>query len=601
MGWQSATLPGKLDAVSVSWIPRIGNEFGGYRLEGLIGHGGMSIVYRAQHLKLERTVALKLLAPELSDDESFRERFTRESRLAAALDHPNVIPIYEAGDEDGVFFIAMRYVPGSNLKTLLHNEGPLDAVRAVSIIGQVASALNAAHDLKGLVHRDVKPANILIADGQGADDAPHVYLSDFGIAKQRSSSVLTKTGMFVGTADYASPEQIEGKELDRRADIYSLGCVLYECLTGNPAYEKDSEVALMYAHLLEPPPSLKKIRPDLPPEIDDVLAKAMAKSRDERYETTRDFSSALRGVLAPDRVTSTGVTSSETVLAPSPSAPAVPPAGATTASPSPPPQQVVRPAEPSGPGDASGPAVPSGPGGPSDPGVPPAPGGQRGPGGRPGMGRKPLIAAAAVLALLALGILAGVLLLGGDDEGSTGTTTGQQELTTLLATVLPTGIGRTCTNSGSPSPGAVETIECAPPEDAPGSDPDEFTLSFYPSAAALQTAYDDAKDGITIGNCGPTSGEKTWIHKETGNRGGRRICGIEDSSGDAVVVWTHEKLGSPDHADMLGFARDSGRGADLFRRWWNGNKDNLGKCRPKLSDDTCATAVQALLARTPAS
>ncbi|MBA3364230.1 MAG: protein kinase, partial [Actinobacteria bacterium] len=363
--------------MSVSWIPKIGNEFGGYRLEGLIGHGGMSIVYRAQHLKLERTVALKLLSPELSEDESFRERFTRESRLAAALDHPNVIPIYEAGDEDGVFYIAMRYVPGSNLKTLLEKEGPLDSVRVVSIIGQVASALNAAHDLKGLVHRDVKPANILVADRHGADDAPHVYLSDFGIAKQRSSNVLTRTGMFVGTADYASPEQIEGKELDRRADVYSLGCVLYECLTGNPAYEKDSEVALMYAHLLEPPPSVKEIRPDLPPEIDDILAKAMAKSRDERYDTTRDLSSALREVLAPDRVTAAGATSSpETVLASSPQ----PPAGVTTASPSPPLEQpgVVRPAEPGGPGATGG------PGGPIDPGAQPAPGARREPGGRPG-------------------------------------------------------------------------------------------------------------------------------------------------------------------------------------------------------------------------
>src|SRR5262245_2725034 len=232
----------------------------------------MSIVYRAQHLSLERTVALKLLAPQLSEDEAFRERFLRESRMAAALDHPNVIPIFEAGEADGVFFIAMRYVEGLDLKTVLKREGPLPLDRTASIISQVGNALGAAH-AKGLVHRDVKPANILIASGYGPEETDHVYLSDFGVVKHGASRPLTQTGMLVGTAEYASPEQIEGKELHGRADVYALGCVLYECLTGDPAYDKDSEVALMYAHLLEPPPVASEKRPDLRPEIDAVVAK----------------------------------------------------------------------------------------------------------------------------------------------------------------------------------------------------------------------------------------------------------------------------------------------------------------------------------------
>ena len=247
----------------MSWVPRIGEDFAGYRLESMLGHGGMSIVYLAEHGALGRKVALKLLSPQLGDDESFRERFTRESRLAASLDHPNIIPIYEASESDGVFFIAMRYVRGADLRELI-KAGPLDPHRTVSIIDQTANALTTAH-ANGLIHRDIKPGNILIDRGAGHDGSDHVYLTDFGVAKQvESPSGLTTTGMFVGTADYAAPEQIEGASLDGRADVYALGCVVYECLTGTAAFEKDSAVSLMYAHLLEPPPAVTAKRADLP-------------------------------------------------------------------------------------------------------------------------------------------------------------------------------------------------------------------------------------------------------------------------------------------------------------------------------------------------
>ncbi len=565
--------------MSVSWIPRIGSEFSGYRLEALIGHGGMSIVYKAQNLKLERTVALKLLAPELSDDESFRERFTRESRLAAALDHPNVIPIYEAGDEDGVFYIAMRYVPGSNLKALLQRDGPLDSTQTVSIIGQVASALNAAHELKGLVHRDVKPANILVVEGIGHDESHHVYLSDFGIAKQRSSNMLTKTGMFVGTADYASPEQIEGKELDRRADVYSLGCVLYECLTGAPAYEKDSEVALMYAHLLEPPPSVTQVRPDLPPEMDVVIAKAMAKSRDERYGTAKELAAALRNALAPGSTTTAPVErSSETILAT-----VAPPASATTRATAATPPAAPPEATP----DQSGGAPPLGAAGRAD---------------QAGARRKQLIAAAIIIAVLvAGGIAAAVLLSGGSKKKATTTTGGTVAApTTLLSGLVPTGISTSCTTLNTPSKGAVETDSCTPPDNSPTSYPDEFSLSFYATGAALETAYEKAKSSVKIGNCGATPGEKTWLHVATGKRGGRRLCG-SDKAGDAVIVWTHEKLGSPDHFDMLGSARAAGRGSNLFRSWWNAVNDDVGKCRPALAEDACFTLVKKFASKRAAA
>ena len=256
----------------------------------------MSIVYRAKHAVLGRTVALKLLSPQLSEDAAFRERFSRESRLAASLDHPNIIPIYEASEADGVFFIAMRYVEGSDLRARL-KDGPLAPQALIGIVDQTANALAAAH-AQGLVHRDVKPANILIDPGAGRGESDHVYLSDFGVAKQMAAPGLTKMGTFVGTADYASPEQIEGRPLDARADVYSLGCVIYECLTGTSAFDKDSEVAQMYAHLLEPPPVVTAARPDLPPEIDEVVAKAMAKSPDERYAGSKELASALRDVFA---------------------------------------------------------------------------------------------------------------------------------------------------------------------------------------------------------------------------------------------------------------------------------------------------------------
>jgi ABC-type branched-subunit amino acid transport system substrate-binding protein/streptogramin lyase len=263
-----------------------GEVFAGYRIEAVVDRGGMGVVYRATDLRLDRPVALKLVAPELAGDERFRNRFLEEPRLAAALDHPNVVPIYEAGEHDGRLFLAMRFVPGSNLKTRLEREGVLEPGRALAILAQVADALDAAHR-RGLVHRDVKPANVLL------DEEGHAYLTDFGITKQVGSD-STQTGGIVGTLDYLAPEQIRCQAVDGRTDEYALGCVLYESLAGTPPFRRDTQMEAMWAHLQEPPPPLASH-----PALDPVVAKALAKDREDRYATCAELIGAAQAVLTP--------------------------------------------------------------------------------------------------------------------------------------------------------------------------------------------------------------------------------------------------------------------------------------------------------------
>jgi len=276
-------------------VPRIGTEFAGYRIEALLGRGGMSVVYRAENARLGNKVALKLLAESLADDESFRERFVRESRTAAALNHPNIVAIYDAGDWEGVLYIAMRWVE-EDMKAHLRREGPLAPDHAIAVAAQVGSALDAAH-ARSLLHRDVKPANILLEPGEpGAP--PIAYLADFGLTKHlESRSGITASGQFVGTIDYMSPEQIEGREVDSRTDVYSLGCVIFESLAGATPFRRETEVAVLWAHIKDEPPPLTQLRPDIPLEIDTVLAKAMAKSPEDRYPSCRELVADLRHVL----------------------------------------------------------------------------------------------------------------------------------------------------------------------------------------------------------------------------------------------------------------------------------------------------------------
>jgi DNA-binding beta-propeller fold protein YncE/tRNA A-37 threonylcarbamoyl transferase component Bud32 len=309
----------------------IGSRLAGYRLDAQIGRGGMAVVYRAYDPRLDRRVALKVLAPELARDESFRQRFIRESRAAAAVDHPNIIPVFEAGESEGVLFIAMRYVDGGDVGALIRPGAPLPATRVLGIITQVASALDAAH-ARGLVHRDVKPGNMLLDASAAAD---HVYLSDFGLSKQSlSSSHLTATGQFLGTLDYVAPEQIEGRLVDGRSDLYALACATFELLSGSPPFQREERLAALWAQLSEPPPALTSRRADLPPAVDPVLAKALAKSPDDRYQTCLGFAAALRdacglgtGAAAPP---APAPGPGHTVVAPPEAVPAGPPAPAAT-------------------------------------------------------------------------------------------------------------------------------------------------------------------------------------------------------------------------------------------------------------------------------
>jgi len=284
-----------------------GAEFAGCRIEAVAGRGGMGVVYRATELSLGRPVALKLLAPERARDAEFRERFQRESRMAAAIDHPNVIPVYAAGEHDGSLYLVMRYVGGTDLHALLRDRGALSPAQAADIVAQVAAALDAAHRA-GLVHRDVKPANVLLAGN-------HAYLSDFGLTRLAGSdSGLTEEGRWIGTVEYCSPEQLRGQRTDARADVYSLGCVLYAALTGGPPFAHGTVPATLLAHLNDAPPQPSSH--GTPREFDRVVARALAKAPQERYPSAGDLG---RAALAAAR--GEPVTESERSVAVGPAAP----------------------------------------------------------------------------------------------------------------------------------------------------------------------------------------------------------------------------------------------------------------------------------------
>jgi predicted Ser/Thr protein kinase len=568
----------------MSWDIPIGTVIAGYRITGVLGRGGMSVVYEAEHLHLGRSVALKVLSANLSSDESFHERFTRESKMAAALEHPNIIPIYDAGEADGFLFIAMRYVEGTDLSVLIEESGQLGLGQAVFLLEQVAGALDQAHE-RGLVHRDVKPANILIAR-----PSDRVYLTDFGVGKQSSTNRLTKTGYFLGTFAYAAPEQIEGKPVDGRTDVYALGCVLYECLSGDPPFNATTEAAIIHAHLVEPPPRLTDRRPDLPSAINGVIATAMAKAMEDRYPTCgellRALRSAIMGTTAGDiRGASGSIAVPETIMSPA-GAPAVetPPAAA---------------AEPSGP--ATGPPTAF----PAEPEARPAPEQEPAPPLRSESPREPrtialsgrrlVAAAAALVALIAAAVILAVVMTGGGNKtaatvstATTVPTTGPATTTGTgtpakvgLAGVVPADIFKYC-KKGATAPGAAETAVCAPrPGTGGGYHPDSWTLSIFASAAALHRAYDRLRRendiGRNLGQCSGVAwgGEGAWEHGP-GKPGGRRFCYFAGNV--AVIVWTHEKLGQASHIDTLGTARAGGSDHSNLFGWFRFWHHRLGKC-----------------------
>jgi serine/threonine protein kinase len=277
-----------------------GSVVGGYRIDELISRGGMGVVYRATNVALNRIYALKVLAPELADDDGFQQRFKREMRIAASLHHPSVVGIHYAGEHEGLLFFVMDYVPGSDLRDVLQKTGALDPDRAVELLAQSASALDAAH-ARGLVHRDVKPANILITVKDGEE---HAYLTDFGVAKRSETLAgLTAKGAVVGTVDYMSPEQITGDHTDARTDIYALGCVFFQMLTGNLPYERENSVAKLFAHVHEPPPPLEGPLAASYPALGPVIEKATAKEPRDRYLSAGDFARDAAAALEGARYT----------------------------------------------------------------------------------------------------------------------------------------------------------------------------------------------------------------------------------------------------------------------------------------------------------
>jgi serine/threonine-protein kinase len=263
-----------------------GTIFAGCRIEGVLGRGGMGVIYRATEQRLGRPVALKLIATEQASDPDVRERFEREARLTASIDHPNVIPVYAAGEEDGHLYLVMRYVPGTDLQAVLKRDGRLAPARAADVVAQVADALDAAH-AAGLVHRDVKPANVLIA-------GEHVYLSDFGITRvQAADTRITDSGNWIGTVDFMAPEHLRSEPTDARSDVYALGCVLYTALTGRPPFRRDTVPATITAHLHDPPPRPSDT-PGVPETFDVVIARALAKDPAQRYPSAGDLGRAAR-------------------------------------------------------------------------------------------------------------------------------------------------------------------------------------------------------------------------------------------------------------------------------------------------------------------
>jgi serine/threonine protein kinase len=277
-------------AGSFGGVPRLGAMFGRFRIESVVGRGGMGIAFRATDTDLDRVVALKFLAPQMPADQVARDRFMRESRLAAAIEHPHIVPVHEAGVVHGTMFIAMRYIPGQDPAQLLRLEAPLDLARTLDICAQLADALDAAR-ARGLIHRDVKPANVLLED-RGEEWA---WLSDFGLTRRIDGSVPSIADGLAGSIDYLAPEAIENGTVDGRADQYSLACLAYHCLAGTPPFEGATEPSVLYSHVHDQAPQLPVRARDGAGVLDTALQRALAKRADDMFPDCGSFVAALRG------------------------------------------------------------------------------------------------------------------------------------------------------------------------------------------------------------------------------------------------------------------------------------------------------------------
>jgi hypothetical protein len=464
-----------------------GDEIDGFVIEAVAGRGGMGVVYRARQQRPDRLVALKVISSELAGDTLFRTRFQRESSIAAQIEHPNVIPVYAVGEAEGVLYLVMRFVDGTDLRSVLASEGRLEPARAAAIVNDVAQALDAAH-AHGLVHRDIKPANILLASVAGRD---HVYLTDFGLSRHvQSSSGVTRTGAFLGTIDYVAPEQARGERVDARADIYSLGCVLFTALTGTVPFDLDNDLAKLYAHDRTPPPSPLERVDDLPEAFETVLARAMAKAPDERYRSAGDLGRAGLAAASGRSLPSAERTVAEGAAA------AVgagqPERARDDETPPAPTRAPLRPAE--HPADVATTAEPGGP--------------------RAGARRGPLVALAGVAAAA---IVAAILLLGGGSKGADdgGQSTAASVIPQANLTENPS-FERDLSHWDS-SDSRLARVQA--PDAPDGTHVARVSLA----GGATEYAIDDVPDSVQSSVKGRTYTAAAWI-KATPSTDGKPVC-----------------------------------------------------------------------------
>lgn len=538
---------------------RVGSDFGPYHLKRLLGRGGMGEVYEAEHTVKEWTVAVKLLSETFSKDPVFRERMKREARTAGRLQEPHVVPIHDYGEIDGQMFLEMRLIEGTDLDSVLKRFGPLAPPRAVAIVTQIASALDAAH-AAGVMHRDVKPQNILIT----RDD--FAYLVDFGIASATTDEKLTQLGTAVGTWKYMAPERFSNDEVTYRADIYALGCVLYECLTGSPPYPADSVSALVTAHMMEPIPLPTALRPGIPKGFDAVIARSMAKKPQDRYASAGDLALAAHNALTdPDQDHAATILrrSQEATLPGTPIAPPPP------ASPSPVPASTPVPAHgaqpswqpESGPIPAAGQHQPYYPAGNANWGPPP---GGPPPWNQPAPRRRnrwPIVAGVAGLVVVVVAAVVIAMTMGGDDSdsqanrtsSSTTTTTTSIESTTTtkpggtaqskLLTLLPAGYPRGACTAAAPKSNsiwvnAVAMVDCN--QNANQGGPSRAVYGLFANADALKKAFDDDIAAVQLMNCPGAGGSPDGWHHDSSPTvtAGMIACGTYQNHPN--VIWSNE-------------------------------------------------------------
>ena len=530
-----------------------GSSFGPYRVLGVIGHGGMGQVLRAHDAEHQRDVALKLLPAQWAADEHYRERFRREARIAARLNEPHVIPIHRYGEIDGQLFLDMRLVEGEDLASLLRRSGPLTPARAVDVVGQVARALDAAH-AGGLVHRDVKPSNVLLVGrsdgGDLAGSAPgedFAYLADFGIARVTDEGTgpgLTGTGLAIGSTDYMAPERFTREPLDGRADVYSLACVLYELLTGRRPFAPGDPMGLMYAHLHEEPQAPSTVRPGLPPALDAVVLRGLAKDRDRRWQSAGAMAAAAREALAGSGM------------------PVPPPDGDRT---------TVGPVR----GDTDRPVTRQQPVGAA---APPTVVGAVAPGGPAPRSRNPLpwvLVALMTVAAVALAVLA-VVLDGRADSAEDGAEAAADR---LVEQALPGDLAAGDCTVAEPEAGELRRLVC--PDGSSDASLPEGTYTVHRGDAAGEEPADAAdREGLPeldqVSDCGDDfddsgPGPEGVVELTDGDEPvGRLACYVDESTEDAVLVWAWDDL------DVRGqvVVRDGGvAGVDDLASWWTSNAD----------------------------